>query len=197
MTTAVRNRTQLLLLAALFFGPLLAAFGLYFVVPQWAPQSRVNYGELVNPARPLPEVELRDAQGERLEQTPMQGLWDYVYLGQADCDARYEEKLFEIRQVHTLLNDKRERVRRVYVAPDVAAAARAQAQLEKMHPDMLIVVDDGTLAGFFGGSDPQVDPQALYLIDPLGNWLMTYPQSAEYKGILKDIKRLLRISQIG
>lgn len=193
MTTVVRNRAQFLLLAALFFGPLFGAVGLYFLAPDWAPQSRVNHGELINPARPLPEIVLRDAQGEPLEQTPLRGRWDYVYLAQADCDARCEETLFEIRQVHALLNDKRERVRRVYVAPDVAAAERAQTQLAVTHPDLVIVVDDGALAKFFAGSDPQ----ALYLVDPLGNWLMTYPGRSDYKGILKDIKRLLRISQIG
>lgn len=193
MTTEVRNRAQFLLLAVLFFGPLLGAFGLYFLVPDWAPQARVNHGELVNPARPLPEVMLRDAQGNVLEQTPLRGRWAYLYLAQAVCDARCEETLFEIRQVHTLLNDKRERVRRVYVAPDVNAAQQAQAQLAATHPDLLIVVDDGTLARFFAGSDPL----ALYLVDPLGNWLMSYPGRSDYKGILKDIKRLLRISQIG
>ena len=44
---------------------------------------------------------------------------------------------------------------------------------------------------------PQAGAQTLYLIDPLGNWMMVYPGPSEYKGILKDIKRLLRVSQIG
>jgi hypothetical protein len=41
------------------------------------------------------------------------------------------------------------------------------------------------------------EPQTLYLLDPLANWMMRYPAAAESPGILKDIKRLLRLSQIG
>ena len=37
----------------------------------------------------------------------------------------------------------------------------------------------------------------LYLIDPLGNLMMFYAADAKPKGMLEDMKRLLRLSSIG
>ena len=44
--------------------------------------------------------------------------------------------------------------------------------------------------------DPLLE-RRLYLVDPLGNLMMSYPADAEPGGIIKDLKRLLRYSRIG
>lgn len=190
-----RGRLQFLLLAALFFAPLFAAVLFYFVFPDWQPDARTNYGELLVPARPLPDVPLRDADGAPAALEAMRGRWSYVYLAGPACDAACAGKLYQIRQIRTLLNEKRQRVQRVYLAPEPAALRAAEAQLAAEHPDLQYYADspDTDYRRFFGGSDPG----ALYLVDPLGNWLMVYGTDADSKGILKDIKKLLRVSQIG
>lgn len=197
MTQArLRGRQQLILLAVLFFAPLLAAFVLYFLTPQWQPEGHTNYGELVHPAQPLPEAALRDAEGNLASQDVLRGRWSFVYLGTQDCDSACAAKLYQIRQVRTLLNEKRQRVQRVYLAPDAESLARVHAALAAEHADLVWLADvDGTLKDVFATA--QADPQALYLVDPLGNWMMVYAGGAESTGLLKDIKRLLRISQIG
>lgn len=194
--TAPRGRKQFLLLATLFFAPLFAAILIYFLVPQWRPDGRTNYGTLVTPARPLPDLPLLDVEGKPIDEHALRGRWTYIYVGTASCDSSCEEKLHQIRQIRTLLNEKRLRVQRLYLAPDAAALAAAHTQLAAEHPDLHFYTDEpsqGALRQFFA---PQ-DPRALYLVDPLGNWLMIYDSKAESPGILKDIKRLLRVSQIG
>ncbi len=190
-----RGRPQFLLLAALFFAPLLAAVLLYFVFPQWQPQGHTNYGELLSPARPLPASGLRDPDGTQADAGALRGRWSFVYLGGEQCDARCADKLYQIRQVRTLLNEKRQRVQRVYIAHSADALAAARQQLDAEHPDLRYFLDTPAQAyhRFFGAADPH----ALYLVDPLGNWLMIYGEGAESKGILADIKKLLRVSQIG
>ena len=37
----------------------------------------------------------------------------------------------------------------------------------------------------------------IYISDPLGNLMMSYPADINPKGILKDLKKLLRASRIG
>lgn len=189
------GRLQFLLLASLFAAPLLGAGLIYFFFPEWVPTQRSNYGNLVAPARPLPfGLDLRKPDGTEAGEGALRGHWTYVYLGAAACETACSAKLDEVRQVRSLLNEKRLRVRRVYVAPDLAAARSAQAQLGAGHPDLMILAaGDGGLARFLGPTDPQ----ALYLIDPLGNWMMIYPGTAQARGLLKDIKLLLRVSQIG
>jgi hypothetical protein len=192
-----RPRRMLLGLATLFFAPLLIAALLYFVFPEWAPSGKVNYGELVDPARPLPELQFVDVQNMPADPKLFHGRWSYVYLGSADCETTCRDKLFQIRQIRTLLNEKRSRVQRVYVAPDVAALVRARELLAADHPDLVFVaaapIASAALNQFFGGHDAQT----LYLLDPHANLVLAYPAAADSPGILKDIKRLLRLSQIG
>lgn len=191
----LRGRQQFLLLAALFFAPLLAAVIFYFVVPTWQPDHRTNYGTLITPARPLPEATLLTETGEAADPQALRGRWSFVYVGGSSCDDLCAQKLYQIRQVRTLLNEKRLRVQRVYLAPTTEAAQAAHERLAAEHPDLKMLVDtpEATYSRFLGGEDPQ----ALYLVDPLGNWLMVYPAEAESTGLLKDIKKLLRVSQIG
>ncbi len=193
--TRPRGRLQFLLLAALFFAPLLAAALLYFVFPQWTPSGRVNKGELINPARPLPTIQALDDAGQPAGDRVMKGRWSYVYVASDACGAACVDKLYQIRQIRTLLNEKRLRVRRIYLAPTPAAAAAAHAQLAAEHPDLVFLADtvSADYRRFFEGGDAE----SLYLVDPLGNWLMRYDSTADPKDILSDIRKLLRISQIG
>jgi hypothetical protein len=37
----------------------------------------------------------------------------------------------------------------------------------------------------------------IYIVDPLGNLMMSYGPSSEPKGLLEDLKKLLKLSHIG
>jgi hypothetical protein len=37
----------------------------------------------------------------------------------------------------------------------------------------------------------------IYIVDPHGNLLMSYPATGSARGLLKDLERLLRLSSIG
>jgi cytochrome oxidase Cu insertion factor (SCO1/SenC/PrrC family) len=194
MSAARQARVKLLLLAALFFAPVVGAFVLYFYLPQYIPQGRLNYGTLVSPARPVPALALGDAAGAPVAGA-LQGKWSLVYLGGDDCAEACQARLVLARQVRLALNQNRGRVQRVYVAPSAAAAARARETLVAEHPDLVILAETEprAAAAFFGAADPD----ALYLVDPLGNWLMTYAGVVEHKGLHRDLKKLLRVSRVG
>ncbi|GAC1623922.1 MAG: cytochrome c oxidase subunit I [Nevskia sp.] len=195
-----RSRQILLLLGALFFLPFIAAWVIYHFFPDWRPTGSTNYGELIAPARPLPALVLRDGEGRPLAEA-LNGRWTLVYLGGASCDAACVERLVLERQVRLALGKDLSRLLRIYIAPDAAAQAAAAALLAKDHPGLQILADGGAdgqrAAAFFAPKDPL----ALYLVDPNGNWLMVYrdqaDQDALQRGLLKDLKKLLRLSSIG
>ena len=194
---ASRGRGQFLLLASLFFAPLVLAVLLYFFFPQLQPAHKTNYGQLVTPARPLPELmQFLDHEGKPRDLSALRGKWSFVYLAGEGCEATCLQKLYQIRQIRTLLNEKRLRVQRVYLAPGLPQLQAAEALLKKDHPDLVFLAPSGQGEDLARFVEPK-DPLALYLIDPHGNWLMVYPGDAQSPGILKDIKKLLRLSQIG
>lgn len=192
-----RGRGPFLLLAILFFAPLIAALLLYFVLPQWQPQGRTNYGDLVTPAKPVPLLQFTDAEGGARDSSVFHGRWSYVYLAGQACNDACVAKLIQIRQVRTLLNEKRPRVQRIYLAPDAMALQAARKQFGAEQPDLIYLADIGIAGQRAVDFFRPADAQALYLVDPRGNWMMVYPGAAAYQGLLKDIKLLLKLSQIG
>lgn len=192
---------MLLLLASLFFGPLLLASVWYGHADRWPlPEQRANHGRLISPPQPLLGVQLQDLQGRPLGGDALQGRWSLVYPGQPTCDAACENLLYQTRQVRTALGKDTERVQRIYL---LASAPHDPARLEALrglHPDLLLAVlaSPAIVAQF-----PEADAaslwsgQRLYVVDPLGNLMMRYRATQDPKDILADLKRLLRLSHIG
>jgi len=194
-----RGRVQLLMLGVLFIAPLAAAFVMYFAVPGLRPEHTTNVGELVLPMRPLPDLTLERLGGSMTDERSLTGLWVMVQLLNAPCDALCAQRLLLTRQTRTALNDKRDRVRRVLIVSDPAWVP--DAALLDRHPDLTVLIDRDALGKrawdfFMAPQNGEVE-----LLDPLGNWMMRYPPGRslqmDFKGLQKDLKRLLTISQIG
>lgn len=196
-----RGRFMLLLLASLFFGPLLLASVWYGHADRWPlPEQRANHGQLIAPPQPLAGLQLQDLQGRPLAGDSWQGRWLLVYPGLPTCDAKCENLLYQTRQVRTALGKETERVQRIYLLAEVPRDPAQLEALRGLHPDLLVAVlaSPETVAQF-----PEADAtalwsgQQLYIVDPLGNLMMRYDATQEPKDILTDLKRLLRLSHIG
>src|SRR5262245_57721451 len=87
------SRRTVLLVAALFFVPLAAAFALYYGGVELRPVGRTNRGDLIQPPRPLPAVALLDAADQQLDAQLLRGKWTLSYVGDGACDARCIEAL--------------------------------------------------------------------------------------------------------
>jgi SCO1/SenC len=194
-----RSRLQAWLLVAIFFVPLLAAFVLYYGgTGNWRPSGSTNKGDLINPPRPLPQVELVTATGEKLGQQALQGKWSLVYVGDGQCDARCREALYLTRQTWIALNKDMTRVQRLFLA---TANCCDQSWLNTEHADLITArVDDAAgqqLLSAFPEGPAAAQQGRIYVVDPLGNLMMSYSREAPQKGLLEDMKKLLRLSHIG
>lgn len=90
------SKRTLLLVAALFLLPLAMAF--LFFYSGLRPIGQVNRGELIQPARALPETVLLDAADQQLDARLLRGKWTLAYLGAGSCDERCVEALTLTRQ---------------------------------------------------------------------------------------------------
>jgi cytochrome oxidase Cu insertion factor (SCO1/SenC/PrrC family) len=195
-----RGRKQLLLLAALFFVPLALAFWLYYGPGGWRPSGGSNKGDLIDPARPLPAVALPTPDGDTTDPDFLLGKWTMLYIGDGSCNERCRRALYLMRQSRIALNKDMDRVQRVFL---VTGGCCDREFLRQEHPDLVVgLVDDpaaSSLVAKFPTYDgvPVAEAGRVYVVDPLGNLLLSYSAAAPDKALLTDVKKLLRLSHIG
>lgn len=188
-----RSRVQLLLLASLFFGPLAAAFVLYYGLPSWRPSFSTARGELINPARPLPDVVLSGANGTPESATFLHERWSFVWVGAGDCPADCSAALAATRVVRQLLGPDATRVQRVFLYTGSAPSP----QLLAAQPELRAVSIDSPQGARLIAPFPQPAAGRIYIVDPHANLMMRYDTGDVRKGLLEDMKRLLKYSHIG
>jgi cytochrome oxidase Cu insertion factor (SCO1/SenC/PrrC family) len=195
-----RGRRQLLLLAALFFVPLAIAFWMYYGPTGWRPSGDASKGDLIDPARPLAALALATADGTQTRPDFLRGKWSLVYVGDGLCDDRCRKALYLTRQSRIALNKDMDRVQRVFL---VTGRCCDRGFLAQEHPDLIVArVDDDAAAALLEpfptyGGVPLADAGRIFIVDPLGNLLMSYAPTAPDKALLTDMKKLLRLSHIG
>jgi hypothetical protein len=199
-----RNLRMLAALAALFLLPLLLAFYMYYAT-DWRPSKRVNHGTLISPARALPTVHLPRVSLSESDPHAPAGLsesenqlrtkWSIVYIGAGNCDEPCRQALYVMRQTRLSLNNEMSRVDQIFLT---TGSCCARAFLTQEHPG-LVVLDvtgaDGTR--LLHEFPPDGRPYSLFIVDPLGNLMMSYDARQNPKGLLEDLQKLLRLSHIG
>jgi hypothetical protein len=196
-------------LAVLFFAPLGLSFYLYYGHGAWRPGGRVNAGDLIDPPRPLPSLALPLQSSGETAPDFLKHKWSLLYVEQGPCTERCRGILYETRQVRLALDQDMDRVQRVFIADEYCCDLKT---LGEQHPDLLAIRlspaaapllkllprgDAGSGADLGGGANGGANAQRIYVIDPLGNVMMSYAPDAKPKGMLEDMKRLLRLSHIG
>ena len=183
--TSARNKRMLLLLAAIALAPVVLSYVAYYF---WPRDARVNYGTLIA-SRTLAQI-----AGTRLDGTPfdgaaLRGRWIVLHAASGACPEACAGALYASRQARTIQNAERERIVRVWLVDDRAIPPET---LLAEHPDLAVVrVDPRTVAQLPLGSE------RIYIVDPLGNFVLAWPSKPDIKAMAKDMGRLLRASSIG
>jgi len=182
-------RTKLLLIVALFMLPMVASV-LAYRYGHRAPTA--NHGELLLPPAQVSERAFaRPQQGGSFSFGALRGRWILVAADSGACESSCRTKLVEMRQVRLAMGRDAVRVARVFVIDD-GRAADAAALEPFAGMEVVAARDDQAFAPGTEG-----DRDHVYLVDPHGNVMMRWRPEADPMGMVKDLQRLLRASQIG
>ncbi|HYF57545.1 MAG TPA: cytochrome C oxidase subunit I [Burkholderiaceae bacterium] len=191
---AVRRRQRIKLIALLlvFAAPVIASYLAYYVFP---PSGRSNYGTLILPQRPVPELALAAPDGAPYRFASLLGQWVLLQVDSGACPKACADKLYALRQQRTMTGKDRERLDRVWLVTD---AATPSAELLRDYEGTLVLrADPAALAALLPVEPGRRVEDYLYVIDPLGNLMMRFPADGEPARIRKDISRLLKASRVG
>lgn len=181
-----------------FFAPLLLAFVIYYGIG-WHPAKMSNKGDLISPVISLPNVALQKPDHSLLDSRWLQKKWTVLYLGDGTCDSSCRDALLTTRTIRLLLGKDSVRVQRGFL---YAGHCCNQSYFSAEQPDLIIArIDDAareSLLKLFphDAGDP-LQAGKIYIVDPLGNLMMSYKPGADARDLLEDLKKLLSLSHIG
>jgi cytochrome oxidase Cu insertion factor (SCO1/SenC/PrrC family) len=181
-------RGKLVLIIAIFAAPVIASYLAYFFAH---PRPTAQHGELLLPPQQASDAAFARPGGAAFSFKDLRGRWVLVAMDSAACDKPCLEKLIAMRQVRLALGRNASRVERVFVVEDGRATdPNEMAAFPGM--DVVEASPGAALSPKARGDDAHV-----YLVDPNGNVMMRWRAADDPKGMLRDLERLLRASQIG
>lgn len=189
MTMQPTPRAKLLFLIGIFVVPVLLAYLAYFGL---RPTAHSNYGDLL-PVTPLQHTGGVSGEGGAFDLTSLRGKWLMVHVGPSRCDAACQQQLYLMRQIRIAQGKEQSRIERLWVVTDGGALSPALLQ---EHPGLHVWRPDSVA---FVAQFPATVPRSahIYLVDPLGNLMMRFPVQPAPKEVMKDLRLLLKASQIG
>ncbi|KQU74821.1 MULTISPECIES: hypothetical protein [unclassified Rhizobacter] len=187
------GRLRMLLVLAVCAAPVIASYFTYFVI---RPEGRTNYSELITPSRPMPaDLGLRTLGGEPVAAEALRDQWLIVVVGDAACDATCEKYLYLQRQIREALGREKERVDKLWLVTDARTPRPEVMQAISVGtPAAVLRVPRERLAAWLAPADGQTLAQHIYLVDPMGQWMMRVPPDPDAARLKRDIEKLLRAS---
>ncbi len=192
-TQRTRNgRLKMLLVLLVCAAPVVASYITYFVI---RPGARTNYGTLIQPSRSLPGLALMRLDGQPVPVSALKGQWLLVLVGPARCDAGCEKRLFMQRQLREMLGRERDRVDKLWLITDGGQPEPALRAAAEASPAVtMLQADRQAVAAWLAPEDGHRIEEHLYVVDPMGEWMMRMPANAEPARVKRDLDRLLRAS---
>jgi hypothetical protein len=178
-----RGRLQLIMILAVVIGPMILASAMY-QWRFWVPETRSYHGELIGNGQTRADLGVSGAQEVR---------WQLLVTVPGVCDADCKQLVFLARQIHIGLNR------------DTARASHALASTQPLADDYdaLLRREFPQLTRYrlepkaYAETAGKVEGAQLWIVDPHGNLVLRYDSRSKGKGILNDLRHLLKISQIG
>ena len=197
-----RSRWTLILLVAIFIAPILFAF-IVHNNKSLIPSSQKNHGAIVSPAQPLAAFSLKTTDGANFGLEDLQRKWSYIYVIENDCDEACNLNLLKMRNARIAQGAEGRRVKYYLIITEKSIKLPFAEKFLKAHPKLnYLYAQDASanplLDTLKGTGQVRVeDMKRVYMIDPIGNYMMFYDDGFDSLGIMEDLKFLLKASQIG
>ncbi len=187
-----KSRWQAILIFLIPAASMGMAWLMYFT-GAWIPSDRTNKGALLLPPVTFQGLEFK-AIGKTFSFDTLEGKWSVIVFGDPGCESSAcQQSLYKTRQVHIALGKDADRLTRLYVAPEPPALSE---ELINMHPEVYwLETSQKELIKTM--SLKKWPANQFFVVDPLGNIIMQYDAEQPGGDLLKDLKKLLKASNIG
>lgn len=187
------GRMQMTLILLVCAAPVIASYWVFYVARPSGGEAA--YGTLIQPTVALPDVAASDLRGVAVPLRSLKGQWLVVVVGSAACDTACEQRLFLQRQLREMLGRERERVDKVWLISDDAALKPELHQALAAAPAVTVLrLPRAVVEAWLKPASGHALEDHLYLVDPMGEWMMRLPAVPDPSKVRRDLERLLRAS---
>lgn len=170
--------------------PVLASYYSFYVMGL----SGKAYGDLIVPPPDIPEsLSLRDLAGQPVSVASLKGQWLLTVVQPSACDKACENQLFMQRQLREMLGKERDKVDKLWLIPDnEPLRPELQEAISKGVPVQILRLPRNELEAWLKPAAGTQLQDHLYIIDPMGRWMLREPVNPEPSKIKKDLDRLMK-----
>lgn len=186
------GRWKMLAVLVVCLAPVVASYLTFYVV---RPEGRRNFGELIEPQRALPDLVGISLDGKSVNLRELKDQWLLVSVAPGACDEQCARHLYMQRQLREGLGKEKDRLDWVWLVND--AAPVAQSVQPALKEATVIRVPQAELAIWLQPQAGHELQDHLYLVDPMGKWMMRFPARIDAQAavnVRRDLDRLLRAS---
>jgi hypothetical protein len=186
------GRLKMLLVLAVCAAPVIASYLTYYVI---RPGGRTNYSTLIQPSRALPDIALTALDGRSVPARSFTGQWLLIAVSGRDCAAACEKQLYMQRQLREMMGKERDRLDKVWLLTgDGLPGAELLAAVQAPPAVQVLRAPREALAAWLVPEAGHALEDHLYIVDPLGEWMMRAPADADPVKLKRDLEKLLRAS---
>ena len=188
----ISGRWKMIAVLLVCAAPVLLSYFTYYVI---RPEGRRNYGELIDPQRPLPALQAIKLDGTMVEVKSLKGQWLLMSVSNAACDVSCQQRLYFQRQLREALGREKDRLDWIWLITDTATVDKRL--LPALSTSTVLRVPASGLDQWLPPTVGSGVEAHIYLVDPLGNLMMRFPANMDTAGAARakrDLDRLLRAS---
>jgi hypothetical protein len=186
------GRIKMLLVLLVCAAPVIASYLTYFDI---RPEGRSNYGTLVAPSRSLPVVAATALDGQPFDLASLKGQWLLVVVGPSRCAEDCQKQLYTQRQLREMLGRERDRLDKVWIVTDDGPVApELQKAIDSVAPPTVVRLPRAAVAAWLQPEAGHALEDHLFVVDPMGEWMMRMPARPDPGKVKRDLERLLRAS---
>ncbi len=184
------GRFKLFLLFLVCAAPVVASYLTYYVIK---PDLTRSYGTLITPPKEMPDIRGVDLQGQARDLRALRDQWLLLSVGPSACDAACEHRLYLQRQIRESMGPEKERIDWVWLRTD-ADAVRPELVPGLAGAQVLSVSAEAVGQWLSPDANHELMDH-LYLVDPMGMWMMRFPADVDPKKLRKDLNKVLMASR--
>lgn len=193
------NRLTIILVVVMFVSPLVLSWYVFNYTDFLEMRGMSNKGDLIEPVRPLGDLALIDPLNDERKDS-LFGDWNLVYVTET-CEKQCMDNVYLMRQIHASMDKHSLRVQKVLLLTNQSASELKEKLVEFKGQQVinvgLIHVNEMVEKFRLNEADDPLKMNRIYIVDPLGNLMMSYEPNVNPRDIYKDLKKLLRGSRIG